>query len=281
MGASYLEVQLMGLRPGELALGLVQEGLLELGYEAFREEGDRLYAYIARSRFDRVRLATQLQALGKGLNFTVEELPAQNWNAAYEAQLRPVCVSLGDGQLAIGTSSHPPVGGDWQLTIDPEGTFGDGHHPTTQLMLEQLHAHLLSGRRVLDVGCGSGILSVAASLWGAGGVDAIDIEPWAVVVAGRNAARNGCSNVTIRQQDMAELSGGPYALIMANVFYQLLIDNFQCFWDLLAPGGVLLASGLLGEQAQGLILRAEGSGWTCCQRGARAGWHVVVLARGS
>jgi len=281
MGAGYLEVQIAGLPCTQCLLEGLEEWLRGEGYEGFSEEASVLRAYVPRERFDKALLLAHLHALGTGVAVSVVELDEQNWNAPYEAQLQPVELVVAGGLLAIGTPYHPPRRGDWQLTIDPACTFGDGHHPTTQLMLMELHDLLQIRMRVLDVGCGAGILSVAASLWGAVQVDAIDIDVTAVEATRRNVALNGCRNVSVRQLDMAQLGDGRYDIILANVFYQLLVDHLLRLVGMLAPRGVLLASGLLGAQAEQLVLEAERAGLVCLRERALAGWHCVVLAKGS
>jgi ribosomal protein L11 methyltransferase len=139
----------------------------------------------------------------------------------------------------------PPVEpGDLVVEIDPGRVFGHGGHPTTRLLLEDLAERLVGGERVLDVGCGSGVLSVAAALLGAGEVVGIDIDPDAVTVTHENAARNGVE-VTVSTTPLHEIDGR-YDLVLANIGADVLIDLAP---ELQRVGGTLLLSGVLAERA--------------------------------
>ena len=160
---------------------------------------------------------------------------------------------------------EPPDPNAVNLRLDPGLAFGTGTHATTALCLEWLaeasegigesagRANALAGRTVLDYGCGSGILAVAASLLGAERVIALDIDPQAIQATRENAVRNGVSEI-IETTAADTVDAGTADIIVANILYAPLLELVDIFADALQPGGVLVLSGVLEEQVDALML---------------------------
>jgi ribosomal protein L11 methyltransferase len=139
------------------------------------------------------------------------------------------------------------------ITIDPENAFGSGDHETTRLVLGVLDERIRGGERVLDVGCGSGILSIAALRLGARSSVAIDIEPDAVAVARRNAALNDvASRIDVSMTPLAEVDGR-YDLVLANIETRVLVAMPQLLQTRMASGAVLVLSGILRQEEEELL----------------------------
>lgn len=145
----------------------------------------------------------------------------------------------------------PPVAaGEEVLWLDPGRTFGSGSHPTTRLVLAVLDGLVRSGQRVLDVGCGSGVLAVAAARRG-GQVEAIDIDPDSPAVTAANAARNGVADrVRASGRPLAEVVAGGHTfdVVAANLLAPVIAELAPDLVAAVAPGGVLIASGLLADR---------------------------------
>jgi ribosomal protein L11 methyltransferase len=135
-----------------------------------------------------------------------------------------------------------------RIELDPGLAFGTGTHPTTALCLEWLDGHELGGRDVVDYGCGSGILAIAAARLGASRVRAVDIDPQALIATRENALRNGVAGQVDITTD-AQLETGSADVLLANILAGPLVDLAQRFAAALRPGGLLALSGLLAEQA--------------------------------
>jgi ribosomal protein L11 methyltransferase len=135
-----------------------------------------------------------------------------------------------------------------RIELDPGLAFGTGTHPTTALCLEWLDGHGLGGRDVVDYGCGSGILAIAAARLGASRVRAVDIDPQALIATRENALRNGVAGQVDITAD-AQLETGSADVLLANILAGPLVDLAQRFAAALRPGGLLALSGLLAEQA--------------------------------
>jgi ribosomal protein L11 methyltransferase len=173
----------------------------------------------------------------------VAEVEPGAWLDAWRTFAR----SVRAGRLVVHpawTEAPPVEPDDIVLEIDPGRVFGHGGHPTTRLLLEELDGRIKGGERVLDVGCGSGVLSVAAAVLGAGEVLGIDIDPEAVPVTLENAKRNAVT-VTASTTPVEDV-GGRYDLVLANIGADVLIELAPAIH---ARGGTLLLSGVLVERA--------------------------------
>lgn len=187
-----------------------------------------------------------------GLNeipeFAVETVAEQNWVQLTQSQFDPIRVS---GRLWIVPSWHEtPDPAAVNLILDPGMAFGTGSHPTTRLCLEWLERNVSDGCTMLDYGCGSGVLAIAAARLGAGQVAGVDIDPQAVEAARANAERNGVSALFA---DSAEPVAGEYDLVVANILSNPLRVLAPAICAHVRPGGRLALSGILREQADEII----------------------------
>ncbi len=219
--------------------------------------------------------AALLAVLGLGLlpdlqGVTQQDVPEQDWVRLTQSQFQPVCIA--DRVWIVPSWHAAPEGADLIIRLDPGLAFGTGTHPTTQLCLEWLVRHgPLSGVDVLDYGCGSGILAIAAALLGSPRVSGVDIDTDAVDAARANAEANGVKLDRCCHVD--ELPEQRFDVVVANI----LASPLRLLAPMLAarckPGGQLVLSGILARQADELIatyapfanLRIDGErdGWVC------------------
>ena len=180
--------------------------------------------------------------------WTVEEVAEQNWVRLTQSQFDPIRVSE---RLWIVPSWHAaPDPAAVNLVLDPGMAFGTGSHATTRLCLEWLERNVRSGCSVLDYGCGSGILAIAAARLGAGNVAGVDIDPLAVEAARANAERNG---VMATFHDSAQPVAGAYDLVVANILSNPLRLLAPAICAHVRRGGRLALSGILREQADEIM----------------------------
>jgi ribosomal protein L11 methyltransferase len=180
--------------------------------------------------------------------FSVDEVPEQDWVRLTQSQFEPIRVAQ---RLWIVPSWHTaPDPAAIALVLDPGMAFGTGSHPTTRLCLEWLERSVRPGVSVLDYGCGSGILTIAAGRLGAGEVVGVDIDPQAVAAARGNAEANG---VAALFQESADRLSGQFDLVVANILANPLRLLAPALSGHLRPGGLLALSGILVEQADDLI----------------------------
>ncbi len=201
-------------------------------------------------------------------SYTTANVEEQNWVQLTQAQFDPICISE---RLWIVPSWHEaPNPEAINLILDPGMAFGTGSHPTTRLCLEWLEREVRGGETVLDYGCGSGILAIAAARLGCASVTGVDIDPQAVIAANNNAEAN---NVTATFVDSAESLSGQFDLVVANILSNPLKILAAAICAHVQPGGKLALSGILVEQAEEIIeiyrpwlaltIADQREGWVC------------------
>jgi ribosomal protein L11 methyltransferase len=170
--------------------------------------------------------------------------------------------------------------GDVVLLLDPGMAFGTGLHPTTRLCLRAAEELVTPGLRVLDVGAGSGILSIAAARLGAGRVVAVEIDPVAARVCQENVDRNAVSEVVeVRAGTLEPNSAEPAQLILANITIATLLDLHPHLAAHLAPGGTAVLSGVLQERADELLGVLETAGWSHVRTDQEQDWVAILVRR--
>jgi ribosomal protein L11 methyltransferase len=198
------------------------------------------------------RAATLLLAQGWADGVHVQGLapvPDEDWVRLTQAQFAPVPITPA---FWIVPSWHEvPAAADQVIRLDPGLAFGTGTHPTTRMCLRWIAAQGRPWERVLDYGCGSGILAIAAARFGARAVDAVDIDPDAVAAAGDNARRNGVTLRTALPDGLDGAAGG-YPLVLANILATPLKVLAPLLAGHVAPGGWLVLAGILERQADAL-----------------------------
>lgn len=169
------------------------------------------------------------------------------------------------------------------LEIDPASSFGTGQHNTTQLCLELIEKNLNKGDRLLDLGCGSGILSIASILLGAEEITAVDIDQNSVKIAKENAEKNNisadkytayCGNV-IDDNELVEKIGGGYDIIAANIVADVLIAMSPLFEKFVKKGGTLILSGIISERCHEVIDAVKAKGYTLIEQREANDWVAV------
>jgi len=206
--------------------------------------------------------------------FETSEVAEQNWVQLTQAQFDPIRISP---RLWIVPSWHEaPDPQAINLVLDPGMAFGTGSHPTTRLCLEWLEQTVQGGESLLDYGCGSGILAIAAARLGAGAVSGVDIDPQAIVAARNNAENN---SVSARFSDSDSPLAGEYDLVVANILANPLRVLAPAICAHVRSGGKLALSGILREQAEEIIaiyqpwialeVFGEREGWVCLAGGRR------------
>lgn len=176
----------------------------------------------------------------------IKPVPEQDWVRLTQSQFDPVEIT--PSFWIVPTWHEPPAGAERFLRLDPGLAFGTGTHPTTRMCLRWIARHALTGQRVLDYGCGSGILAMAAKLHGAGDTDAVDIDPAAVSSTTINAA----ANHVVLNAGLPDLARGTYQTVLANILATPLKVLAPLLCAHLAPGASLVLAGILSRQAEEL-----------------------------
>lgn len=203
----------------------------------------------------------------------------EDWAHAWKAHWRPM--RIGRCLVVVpGWEEFSAGPDDLVIRLDPGMAFGTGAHASTALALQALEREVLPGAEVLDVGTGSGILAIAAALLGAGAVTALDIDPVAVRVARENVAANGVAGrVKVEQGQAASRPAESADLIVANIVADVLTAIGGDLLQVLRPGGTLILSGIILQEARQVAEHFDGLGLTRRYALEQDGWTALVLSR--
>ena len=199
---------------------------------------------------DMAAISAHFAAALPGAPFRVEALEDRDWTRAWMDNFKPM--RFGERLWVVPGGFEPVDPGAVNLRLDPGLAFGTGTHPTTALCLEWLDAHPPGGEAVIDYGCGSGVLAVAALLLGATEAVGVDNDPQALIASRDNAEKNGVAarlTVLAPEAPMPE----PAAVVLANILAGPLVDLAPRLAALTRPGGALVLSGILAAQADGVM----------------------------
>lgn len=226
---------------------------------------------------DRERAVSAIEALDLGLDLHAVDLPDEDWVARSQ---RALCAITAGGFVVAPPWDLPPTLADGVrlIVIEPSMGFGTGHHATTRLCLRALGTRDLSGRAVLDLGTGSGVLALAAAALGAAPVTALDIDADAIAAARQSAALNACGAGV--QFGVADLFAAPPAdadLVFANLTGAMLTRAAARILPLVRPGGTLIVSGFMTDERNGV--EAAFADLAVAERFAEEGWCAAVLTR--
>lgn len=203
-----------------------------------------------------------------------EEAWAESWKQYFHP------IEIGERLLVRPTWEDADPKGRVVLSIDPGMAFGSGTHETTQLCLTQLEKIEMDGYRVADIGCGSGILSIACALFGAKDVQAIDIEPMSIRMTEENAAQNGVSDVIrARLGNLLEGIEGPIDILVSNILAEILVEMIPVMKPVLSENAYIVLSGIIEEREHMVREALENSGYTVAAVDYQGGW-CMIYARG-
>jgi len=254
-------------------------GLLDARATGFVQTDAELRAYVPTQHWApalRETLQARLRAAGYEDALTVRTVAEQNWNARWEASIEPV--RAGPFLLCTTDADVPAAHADATvLRIDPERSFGTGHHATTRLALRLLADAVAPGDRVVDVGTGTGVLAIAARRLGARSALGVDTNPHAVANARENATQNEVADgVTIRAGSVDAVPDNAGAdVLVANITRAVLLDLLPAFRRRLADDGTLLLSGLLVADADRMTDALRAHDLVVRDTATEAGWWAA------
>jgi ribosomal protein L11 methyltransferase len=224
---------------------------------------------------------SQIQPLPEPTYRTIQD---EDWMTAWKQHYQPI--QIGKRLLILPAWIEDPNQGRIAVKIDPSMAFGTGTHPTTQLCMELLEVTVQPGQPAIDVGCGSGILSIGAVKLGASPVLAVDIDNAAILSTKENAQANGVlEQIETGLGSVREIRDGKFSirqapLVLANILAPVIIRMFDDgLADLAAPGGKMVLSGILAEQAQGVVEAAEKKGFKKVEIRQITDWVAILLSR--
>lgn len=244
--------------------------LAEIHYEAFEEEEGVLKAFVPHDLFDEQAIREVLQAYG--LTHQSALLPVTNWNEEWEKNFQPVII---DDFCAIRANFHEPVQSvKHEIVITPKMSFGTGHHATTKMMIRLMRTIDFRDKYVLDFGTGTGILAILADKLGAKEIVAIDNDEWSMLNAAENMAANNCKRIHLFHAGNIPAHDS-FNIIMANINKHVIIETLHSMEQRLLPGGNILLSGLLENDAADVNDIAISCNLTLRQQSVKSGWIAL------
>lgn len=257
---------------------VIMQELATIGFESFVDEEKELQAFVNEENFDNNNFISLIERYKKQeVNIDFEQLliPSQNWNATWEESYPSVKI---DKDLLIRAPFHEKDDSyALSLEIQPQMSFGTGHHQTTYLLCKKLLALDFKNKTVLDVGTGTGVLGILASLLGAASVFGTDIEAGAVENAKENCKRNAIENFTIVEGDIEVVPKKTFDVILANINKNVLMRHIKSYSQLIADGGTLLLSGFFENDTPSLLEVAEKNDFKFDEVITLENWAVLKL----
>lgn len=220
----------------------------EIGFDSFVSTLEGLNAYIIKSAFEEQKLKELLEEFPFEaiINYKVIQVEIKNWNEEWEKNFfQPIVIG---NECVIHSSFHKDVPkAQYDIVIDPKMAFGTGHHETTSLMISEILQMNLKDKTVLDMGCGTAVLAILASMRGATNILAIDIDKWCTDNSTENIEINNISNITVQLGDADLLKGLKFDVILANINRNILLNDMESYSSCLDAGNELFMSGFYKE----------------------------------
>lgn len=260
---------------------IIMAEIAEAGFDTFLETEKGFEAYVEMEKFDKEQLRYILEKYGEQtpVVFQQDRIEKKNWNEEWEKSYEPIVV---EGKCLIRADFHKiDKRYPFELVITPKMSFGTGHHQTTYLMIKNQMDMDHRGKRIMDAGCGTAILSIMASKLGATEVEAFDIDEWSVSNGRENIEVNQCNNIRHQQGKLSELDlPGSFDIILANINKNVLLEEMNLYADYLNPSGLLLLSGFYVDDIPDLLHEGTKYGMNELKRDELEGWAALVLVKG-
>lgn len=252
----------------------------EIGFDSFIPSLEGLSAFIPKSAFDELKIKNLLSdfPFEASIDYKVTQIESKNWNEEWEKNyFEPIVIG---NDCVIHSSFHKNIPkATYDIVIDPKMAFGTGHHETTSLVISQLLLMDLSGKTLLDMGCGTAVLAILGSMRGAKDIVAIDIDTWCTENSIENIAINKISNVDIKLGGAELLKDLHFDIILANINRNILLTDIEYYAACLSSGGELYMSGFYVEDIPLIEAEANKNGLKLLEFKEKNNWVVVKTVK--
>lgn len=277
MSLSYLELKFI-IEPLQPASEILVAELGYAGFESFVENEDGLSAYIPTEEFDNEILAG-IHILHSGefnISYTSQEIEQVNWNSEWEKNFEPLIV---DEICSIRAPFHEKPDTEFDIVIEPKMSFGTGHHATTHMMVQFLLKDEWEGKKVLDMGSGTGVLAIVTAMKGATEIDAIDIDNWCYLNSLENIERNSCEFISVYEGGAELLVDKEYDRIIANINRNILLADMETYSKSLHSGGKIFLSGFYTEDIPAIEKECNRHGLILKDQLERENWAALSFSK--
>ena len=274
----YLEFK-ASIEPLEVGRDILIAELSEIGFESFVETKDGLEAYIQTQEFNEesVQNLYVLKNDDFAINYSIKPIADQNWNAEWEKSFNPINV---DNRCYIRAPFHNKLDNiEYDIVINPKMSFGTGHHETTYLMIKRLLQLEVEGKKVLDMGCGTGVLAILAKMKNSSLTKAIDIDEWAYNNSLENIRNNNCGEIEVKLGGAESIGICKFDVIMANINRNILLKDMSRYNNALLDKGELLLSGFFSSDEDMLIEETNSFGLKLNYKEVKNEWMMLHLVK--
>ena len=278
MTGNYIELVFTVVGGEEFVSDILMSELAEVGFDSFDQNELGFRAYIPSHLFSEDKVQEAISEYKEQFTFAYEInlIPYKNWNEVWESNFKAITIK---DQLYIYADFHEKKDYPYQIKIHPKMAFGTGHHETTFQMAEVMLDVDFTGKRVLDMGCGTGILAILAHLKGAKEITAIDNDPIAADSCQENALLNNMNDAKILCGDASNLNGMAFDIILANINRNILLNDMQSYANCLVNDGLILFSGFYTEDLEMIKDSAERNGMYYQHHQHKNNWVVAAFKK--
>lgn len=275
---SYLEIQ---IKAEQNFYEIFTAELAELGFDTFQEENGFLMAYGEMLNVNKASVEQMIDSYNSltEASYTFAEVQKENWNEEWEKNFQPIFV---EDQCVVRASFHQiEQNYPYEIIITPKMSFGTGHHATTYLMLLFLLEQDLTGKQVVDLGCGTGILSIMAVKKGAARTEACDVDDWCIENSEENFSLNNTGPIKPKLGTALDCfkKADEFDVVLANINKNVLLSEMPHYAGMLKTEGELFLSGFYERDIPDLISRGKECGLNYIEQKAKDDWASIRMVK--
>ncbi len=256
-------------------LELLKQELGDIGFDSFEDHPESISAFIDKSNFSKRLFDKTISPYSiyfKSVDYINH--PFQNWNEKWESSFEPILIN---DDCLIRASFHSSQSLKYEIIIDPEMSFGTGHHETTRLISRALFDITIKNKRILDFGSGTGLLSILAEKLGAKSIDAIEIDSNSLNNSIKNAQKNNCSLINFINGSGSSIPNMAYDLLLVNINKNTIINEFNFIKKTLKKDSVILFSGFFKEDIDSIEKLGQLNGLNTLYSNLENQWALVAM----
>ena len=272
----YIELQFV-LKERVPIIDIFIQEISDIGFDAFEEKLTTLSAYVPLSIYSEDRLISLMDKYSSYItSFKVIDHPYENWNKKWESSFQPIIINE---QCEVRASFHKPSNKKFDIIINPEMSFGTGHHETTRLMAKDLFKHDLKNKTILDFGSGTAILSILAEKLGADEVHALEIDEKVNKNAVNNLSINNCKIIQLINGDGDSIPNMKYDFLLVNINRNTIVKEFANFSRAMKKNSIVLFSGFFESDIDYIKDLSIESGLKILYSDLENQWALLVMKK--
>lgn len=272
----YIEIQFV-LKERVPIIDIFIQEIADLGFDAFQENLNILSSFIPSNNYNEKKLQEIIDNYSSFIiSFKAIDHPFKNWNKKWESSFNPILINE---NCQIRASFHQPSDKKYDIIINPEMSFGTGHHETTRLMAKDLFKHDLKNKTILDFGSGTAILSILSEKLGAKEVDAVEIDKNANQNANQNLVTNNCKVIKIIHGDGDSIPNKKYDYLLVNINRNTIIQEFTNFLEAMKKNSTILFSGFFESDIDYIKDLSIKSGLKILYSDLENQWALLVMTK--